>query len=87
MLDTASKAYEHQLQLGKADKVTYSAGWKVEELSQLNEEGRRIVVEMKVTAQSMPTDLKIGKGHKLVKIGVDLSLFIKGMYAYFIFFS
>ena len=48
VLDTANQLYEQLLHSGKADKVKYNAGWKVEELSKLNDEGRRIVVEMKV---------------------------------------
>ena len=85
MLETANKTYEQQLQSGKADKATYSAEWKVEELSKLNEEGRHIIVEMKTTAQSIPTDLTIEKNHKLHKLGVDLSLFIKGTYVYILY--
>ena len=48
VLDTANKQYESQLQSEKSGKATYNAGWKVEELSTLNEEGRRIIVELKL---------------------------------------
>ncbi len=78
MLDTANKQYESQLQSEKTGKATYDAGWKVEELSTLNEEGRRIVVELKVVVQSMLSDEKVDKRHKLYKIGIDLALFLKG---------
>lgn len=76
--DKASKEYEDKVRSGKADKATYNAGWKVEELSRLNEEGRRIVVELKVLIQSAQVDKKIDKSHKLYKIGNDLTAFIRG---------
>ena len=56
----------------------YQAGWKVEELSRLNEEGRRITVELKVVLQSVQVDLKVDKKHKVYKICMDLASFIKG---------
>ena len=78
VLDMANKLYEQQLRSGRADKTTYNAGWKVEELSRLNDEGRRLVVEMKVIVHAMQVDVTIDKSHKLYKICVDLTSFIKG---------
>lgn len=64
---------------GKPKKRRTRLG-KVEELSRLNEDGRHIVVEMKVVVQSMQGDVRLGKCHKLYKIGIRLASFIKGKF-------
>lgn len=79
VLKVATQSYETLLQSGKADKVKYNAGWKVEELSKLNKDGRQIVVEMKVFMQSLHSAVQIDKDHKMYKIGIDLSSFLKGI--------
>ena len=78
MLDTANKLYEQQMRSARTDKTTYLTGWRVEELSRLNDEGRRIVLEMKVIVQSMCAPEKIETSHKLYKISLDMASFLKG---------
>ena len=80
VLKKANQQYECLLQSGKADQSTYNAGWNVEELSRLNVEGRRIVVELKVLMQSMQGEERIERNHKLCKIGIDLAVYLKGKY-------
>lgn len=50
----------------------------MEELARLNFEGRHIYAELKVLMQSMQGEERIERNHKLCKIRIDLSVFLKG---------
>lgn len=52
-LTEATKEYSESLGSGKNDKVKYRLGWKVDDLSRLNGEGRKLSVEVSTLIQKV----------------------------------
>ncbi len=76
--------HEYELKL-KSDSgnnsALYSLGWKVEELSRLNREGRRILIELKVLLDVLIELTGLDIRHKVHTLGIALTSLIKSKFA------
>ena len=79
VLETAIQEYESKLKTNSKDsKTLYKLGWRVEELSKLNQEGRHITTELKVLKDGISSSQRIDFNRKVYTIGKSLTSFIKG---------
>ncbi len=81
VLESVTQEYESKLKSDCGNnKVLYSLGWKVEELSSLNKDGRHIVTELNVLLDSLVENPSTNTKHMVYTIGKSLTLFTKGLF-------
>ena len=87
VLSRTNGVYEGSLQSGKhTEKAMLSLLWDLEELKHLNDEGRRLKVDISVALDVIHMPVRLQREHNLAKkltnIRSTLSAFVKGLYRF-----
>lgn len=81
-MERSTHEYELKLRSESGNSsALYSLGWKVEELSRLNTEGRRILIELKVLLDVLIHQAGLDIRHNVHTLGIALTSFINGKFA------
>ena len=82
VLKNANDEYASKVESGSTEKILYSLGWKVDELTRLIQAGRKLLVEITALQEILvDKDSDLISGNiplRLAKAKAELTPFIKG---------